>query len=78
MVERMRRWSRKKRALFLIALAVLSGILRRGAAALTDEVAIRLIVDLALIVILMWMTITFFRVLLREHEDYVKKNPKPW
>jgi hypothetical protein len=78
MVELMRSWSQKRRVLFLIGLVVLSGILRQGAQVLTDEIAIRLIVDLVILVILSWWTITFFRVLLRDYEDHVKKNPKPW
>lgn len=78
MLQRMRSWSLKKRVLVLIVLPVASGLARHAVRALSTSIALRLAVDLVLIALLAWVTVTFFRVLLRESEEEAKRNPRPW
>lgn len=78
MHARLRRWSRKKRTAFLIGVALSSAVVQYGVVALTDSRPTRLLVDVALIFVLGWITITWFRVLLRESAEEASRNPRPW
>ena len=74
----MQGWSQRRRALVMITAAVSSWLIRHGVHATTDSVVTRLVVNLALLVVLLWLGLTLFRVLLRESEDEAKRNPRPW
>jgi len=78
MFERMRGWSRKRRALTLIAVAVASWLTRHLLIPLIDSEVLRLVVTLVMLAVLVWLVIAFFRVLLREGEEVAKDNPRPW
>lgn len=52
--------------------------IRYAVARATDSVGLRLAVNVVFIVLIGWMALTFFRVLLKESEEHVKKNPRPW
>ena len=78
MLQRMRRWSPRKRATVLIGAAVASWALSHAVRTLTDSPAATLIANLVVLVLMAWLGITFFRVILRDGEDEARKNPRPW
>ena len=78
MYERMRGWSRGRRTAFILAVIVSSSLLRYLVARLTDSAAATLVVNVVLLIALAWLVVTWFRVLLKESEEAIKKNPRPW
>ena len=76
--RRLRAWSIKKRAVAVLALAVVSWVIRHVVMSASTSIALRLSVNLLLISLLAWVGISFFRVLLEESEEEAKRNPRPW
>lgn len=74
----MSKWSLRKRTVVIFCLGLGSVVLTNLVEALTGSRVVQPIVDLVLIVLLGWVIISFFRLSLRDHQEDVKKNPKPW
>lgn len=74
----MRGLSRWRRTALILGVCSASYGIRYAVARATDSVGLRLAVNVVFIVLIGWMALTFFRVLLKESEEHVKKNPRPW
>ncbi len=78
MLPRMRRWSRWKRAGILVGAAVVSWVVSHALRVVSDSRAASLMVNLAVVAVMGWLGITFLRATLRDGEEEVRKDPRPW
>jgi hypothetical protein len=78
MLQRVGRWSQRKRVLVIGGTGAGSFVIRHLVYRLTDSSAVRLLVNVALIALVGIAVVTYFRVVLKESEEEAKKNPSPW
>lgn len=77
-VKPFRGWSARRWLAVTLCMVVASFASGGVMDVLTDSLWIHILVSVILSVLVMWASLAWMRVLLRNSQEAVKKNPRPW